>query len=80
VFWERFEDAVKVSSAPTEAVAVLIPHYPWNEHEVDNIEALWPQKFLFGFGNVEAPRGKFFPEVIDLGEEEVNVSFLHNGD
>src|SRR6266568_2487304 len=26
------------------------------------------------------PRDKLFPEVFDLGEEKVNVSFLHNWD
>jgi hypothetical protein len=29
---------------------------------------------------VEASRRKLFPEVFDLGEEKVNVSFLHNWD
>jgi hypothetical protein len=42
VFRERFENAVKISSAPTEAIAFLVPYDPGNEHNVDCIEALGP--------------------------------------
>jgi len=80
MFWERLEDAVKVSSAPAEAVAFLVPYYPGNEHYVNCIKTLRTEIFLSGFGNVEASGGELLPEVFDLGEEEVNVSLLHNRD
>jgi len=80
MFRERLEDAVKVSSAPAEAVAFLVPYYPGNEHYVNCIKTLRTEIFLSGFGNVEASGGELLPEVFDLGEEEVNVSFLYNRD
>ena len=75
---KRLEDAIKISSAPAEPVALLIPHYPWNENYVDPVEALWSQKLWLGFGNVEASRRELFSEVLDLGEKEVNISFLYD--
>jgi hypothetical protein len=80
VFRERFENTVKISSAPAQAVAFLVPYYPRNKHDVDCIEALWPLKLGLGLGDVEASWRELFPEIFDLGEEEVNVSFLHNWD
>jgi len=80
VFWERFENTVKVSSAPSETIAFLVPYYPWNEKNVDGVEAFRPKILWSWLGNTETSRREFFPEVFDLGEEEVNVSFLYNRD
>src|SRR2546426_4345350 len=77
--WKRFENTVKISSAPAETVAFLVPHDPGNEQHIDSVEALGPNKLRPGFRNVEISRRKLFPEVFELREEKVNVSFLHNG-
>jgi hypothetical protein len=42
MLWERFENAVKVSSAPAEAIPLFVPYDPRNEHDIDSIEALGP--------------------------------------
>jgi hypothetical protein len=80
MFRERFENAVKISSAPAETVALLVPHDSRNEQNVDSIEAFRSNNLRSGFGNIETSRRKVLPKVFDLGEEEVNVSFLYNRD
>jgi hypothetical protein len=80
VFWKRFENPVKISSAPAETVAVFVPRYPWNEQNIDNIKTFRPKELRPRFGNIETSRREVFPEVFELREEEVNVSFLYNRD
>jgi len=80
VFGKRFKNAVKISSAPAEAIAFLVPHNPGNEQNIDSIEGLGPKMLWLRFGNIEATRCELFSKVFDLGEEEVNVSFLYNRD
>jgi hypothetical protein len=80
VFRERFENTVKISSAPTETVAVFVPRYPWNEQNIDSIKTFRPKELWPRFGNIETSRREVSPEVFELREEEVNVSFLYNRD
>jgi hypothetical protein len=80
VLGKRFENTVKISSAPAETIALLVPYYPWNDKNIDSIEALRPNILRSWLGNIETSWSEFFPEVFDLGEEEVNVSFLYNRD
>ncbi|HWY28601.1 MAG TPA: hypothetical protein VNW25_05015 [Candidatus Sulfotelmatobacter sp.] len=75
---KRFENAIKISSAPAETVAFLVPYYAWYEKDVNGVEAFWPKVLGLRLRNIEISRREFFPEVFELGEEEVNVSFLHN--
>jgi hypothetical protein len=80
MFWELLENAVEISSAPSEAIPLFVPNYSWYEHDVDSIEALRPQKLRLGLGNIEASRRKLLPKVLDLGKKEINISFLYNRD
>jgi len=80
VFWELFENAVEISSAPSEPIPLFVPNYSWYEHDVDSIEALRPQKLRLGLWNIEASRRKLLPKILDLGKKEINVSFLYNRD
>jgi hypothetical protein len=80
VLGKHFENTVKISSAPTETIAFLVPYYPWNEKNIDSIEARRSKILRFRLRNIETSSRELFPEVFDLGEEEVNVSFLYNRD
>ena len=80
VLGKRFENAVKISSAPSKTIALLVPHYPWNEKNINCIEAFGSKILWSWLRNIEAPRGEFFPDILDLGEEEINISFLNNRD
>jgi hypothetical protein len=80
VYRERFENTVKISSPPAETVALLVPHDRGNEQNINSIKALGPKILQLGLGNIETSRRELFPKILDLREEEVNVSLLYNGD
>jgi len=80
VLGKRFENTVKISSAPAETIALLVPHYPWNEENIDGIEAFGPKILRSWLWNMETSGRQFFPKVFDFGEKEVNISFLYNRD
>jgi len=80
VLRKHFENAIKISPAPAETIAFLVPYYCRNEKDIDCIKAFWPQILWLRFRNIETSRCELFPKVFDLGEEEVNVSLLYNWD
>ena len=78
VWRQVLDDSVKISSPPAQPVAFTIPDNAWYENQVNSIEAYWMSKPRFGLKDAESAGSQFTSQAFDFGEEEFDVSFLHD--
>src|SRR5438093_3095122 len=78
VWRQILDDSVKVSSSPAQPVAFTVPDDAWNKDHVHSIKADRMNVLRFRLKNAERSGSQFASQVFDFGEEELDVSRLHD--